>query len=127
MQRIASLIISVYIALFLYANVFFIKTLTVTKGAGELFWNHLAIFIILLIPVYILINSLIVMPSGRGVMGPLRILVLALALAGLLLAVFYHTIPISPVFDLPDALDRFFATDTTFTLWLIVPLIALFI
>ena len=68
MNRLVALIISLYITSFLYANFFFIKQLTVVESADQLFWNHLAIFAILLIPVYLLISPVISASYDKGAM-----------------------------------------------------------
>ena len=130
-QKLSSLIISLYIAMFLFANLSFIKTFSIFKETGQLFWNNLAIFIILLIPIYFLINKYISVPCARSrsqsVMKIIRTVLLFLALLGLILTIFYHIIPLEPIYNLPAQLDQFFAPDTAFTIWLIVPLAVLFI
>ena len=126
-QKISSLIVSIYITALLYANLFFIKQLTLVKGADELFWNHLAIFIIILIPVFFLINKYISAPVSRGAMKPLRAVLLLIALVGLILTVLYHIIPLEPIYNLPAQVDQLFASETAFTVWLIAPLLVLFI
>jgi len=127
-QKISSLIISIYITALLYANVFFLKELAIFQETGQLFWNNLAIFLIILIPVYLLINRYISTPySRRGAMRGFRTLFVAFALVGLVLTIFYHIIPLESIYNLPPQIDQFFASETAFTIWLIVPLIALFI
>ena len=125
MQRLSSLIISIYIAALLYASIPFLETISVFKE--QLFWNNLAIFLILLVPVYYLINKNICVPVSRGAMRPLRAALLILALVGLVLTIFYHIIPLEPVYDLPSYIDKYFAPDTAYTIWLIAPLVILFI
>lgn len=125
MQRISSLIISIYITALLYANISFLKTLSVLKD--ELFWNNLAIFVIILVPVFILINKYISVPSSRGAMTFVRSVLLVIALLGLILTIFYHIIPLEPVYDLPSYIDQYFAPDLFRTIWLLVPLAVLFI
>ena len=131
MQRFSSLIISIYIATLLYANISFIKTLTILEGSEQLFWNNLAIFVILLVPVYFLINKHISVPCARtrsqSVMKVVRTILLFVALLGLVLTVFYHIIPLEPIYNLPAQIDQIFASDTAFTIWLLVPLVVLFV
>jgi glucan phosphoethanolaminetransferase (alkaline phosphatase superfamily) len=127
MNRVASLIISIYIAAFLYANVFFIEQLTITEVSHQLFWNHLAIFLILLVPIYFLTSRFISLPYVRGMLRPLRTIFLSLMLLGLVISVLYHVVPLEPIYDLPVVVDQFFASDFALTIWLIIPLLALFI
>jgi hypothetical protein len=127
MQKVAALIVSIYITAVIYSNAFFIKTLTVVKDSSQLFWNYLAIFLIILVLVYLLVNKTISVNLGRGHMRPIRTLMLTFGLVGLVLSVLYHIVPIEPMFDLPQALDRIFASDVAFTAWLVLPLLALFI
>lgn len=126
-HRIAALIVSVYIAALIYTNAFFIKALTLAKGAEQLFWNNLAIFLILLVPIYLLVNKYVSPPYSRGSMRHARVVLLSVALIGLVLAMLYHIIPLEPIFDLPSYVDKFFSSETALTLWLIIPLLALFI
>ncbi|MFH1472949.1 MAG: hypothetical protein ABIF06_00855 [bacterium] len=127
MQKISSLIISIYIATLLYANVFFIKQLTIVESSGQLFWNHIAIFLILVALTFFLINKYISTPYSRGAMRPIRTVLLLLALIGFIVAILYHIIPLEPIYNLPDIIDKFFISDTAFTIWLLIPLAVLFI
>jgi surface polysaccharide O-acyltransferase-like enzyme len=127
MNRLAALIISIYISALIYANAFFIKTLTITESAPELFWNYLAIFMIILVPVFFLVKSLVDLPHPRNGMRHVRTALLIIALIGLSLAVLYHVIPLESVYDLPASVDKLFASDAAFTVWLILPLLVLFL
>lgn len=127
MNKVAALLISTYITALIYANAFFIKILTVAEGADQLFWNHLAIFLILLVPIFFLVNKYVSAPYSRGSMKHVRGALLTVAFLGLTLAVLYHVIPLEPIYNLPPYVDQLFASDTAFTIWLIVPLLALFI
>jgi hypothetical protein len=127
MSKLASLIISVYIAAFLFANLFFIKQLTLVEDAGQLFWNHLAIFLILLVPVFLLVSKYISRPYTRSGMRTMRTVILAIAFLGLSMSVLYHIIPLEPIYNLPSQVDMIFASDLAFSIWLILPLLVLFI
>ncbi|MEK7186924.1 MAG: hypothetical protein AAB690_01215 [Patescibacteria group bacterium] len=127
MQKLSSLIIAIYITALLYANLFFIKQLTLVKGADQLFWNHLAIFAIILVPVFFLINKYISAPVSRGAMKPLRFVLLFVALLGLVFTILYHIIPLEPIYNLPAQVDQVFASEMAFTIWLIAPLVVLFL
>ena len=125
MQRIASIIISIYIAIIIYTEAFFIKTLTITQSAPELFWNHLGIFMIILVPVFFLVKNVISLPHPRSHVRFLRSALLSLALLGLVLSLLYHVVPVEPVYDLPAFLDKIFSSDLAYTLWLVAPLLVL--
>ena len=127
MQKLAALIISIYVAMLLYSNVFFIKKLELVNDNGQLFWNHLGIFLILLVPIFFIVSRIVVLSHARGVMMPLRAILFSLALLGLVLSIFYHVIPLEVVYDLPSQVDKIFASDQAFTIWLIAPLLTLFI
>ena len=60
-------------------------------------------------------------------MGAIRSLISLVALLGLVVALFYHVLPVEGVYDLPLQLDNIFSSEKMFTVWLIVPLLALFI
>ena len=124
---ITSIIVSVYISAFLYTNAFFVQKLVfVSNDVSKLFWNHLGIFLLFFIPIFYLLRNIISGEYGRRgkfIGGGL----LAVATAGLILAIFYHVIPLNPVYNFSAGIDKLFATDMMFTIWLIIPLLALFI
>lgn len=127
MNRAVGILLSIYIALVIYANAFFIKQLTLVKDSDQLFWNHLAIFAILVFLVSLAIKGLISADFSRGGMRVVRMMLVATATLGLLISIFYHVIPIDEVYDMPALFDKYFSSDTAFTVWLIIPVIALFI
>ena len=51
---------------------------------------------------------------------------LSVAAAGLLVSIFYHVIPLTPVYNFSPAIDKIFSTDTDFAIWLLAPLVLLF-
>ena len=108
--------------MFLYLELPFVKTLTM-KGLTNsgLFLNHLAIFLALFVVVLFLISKHI------GAYGSnLKIIFGSLILLGLFLTLFYHLIPIAPVYKLPTVLDPFFASTIAFEAWLVIPIAFLF-
>lgn len=122
MTRITSAILSIYIAALLYLHVPFVKALTIAgKDAAPLFWNHLAIFAIFFALAFFVLQKHV---SSFG--SHLQIFLGTLALLGLILTVFYHVVPIAPIYKLPAVLSPYFATTTAFTVWLIAPLVILF-
>lgn len=127
MNRLVALIISLYIASFLYANVFFIKQLTVVESVDQLFFNHLAIFAILLVPVYLLISPVISASYDKGVMKMVRLIVLSLCALGLIITILYQNLNLGTLYGLPPQIQAFFTGDLALTIWLILPLLALFI
>ena len=127
MQKLAALIISIYVATLLYSNVFFVKKLVIADSGAAPFWNHLGIFLILLVPTFFIVSRIVVLSYARGVMMPLRAILFSLALLGLVLSIFYHIIPLEVVYDLPSQVDKIFASDKAFTIWLIAPLLTLLI
>lgn len=127
LNSIASLIISIYAAAFIYSNAFFVKQLTVVDGSSQLFWNKLGIFLIILLPIFFLMKKIVSFTYTRGGMRYVRTIVLGLALLGLILSMLYHVIPVQSIYDFPGSVDKVFASDSAFTVWLILPLVALFI
>lgn len=122
MTRISSAIFSIYIAIALFTVVPFVKTLVVAgKDAPALFWNHLAVFVIFFLLAFFVLQRHV---SSFG--GGLQVFLGTLALLGLLLTVFYHVVPIAPIYKLPSVLAPYFATNTAYTAWLIAPLVILF-
>ncbi len=123
---ITAIIVSIYISAFLYMNAFFVQKLVfVGNEANKLFWNHLGIFLLFFVPVFYFLKNIISGDYGRR--GKLiGSGLLAIATAGLVLAIFYQIIPLIPVYNFSAGIDKLFATDTMFTIWLIIPLLVLF-
>ncbi|MDB5194066.1 MAG: hypothetical protein JWN50_80 [Parcubacteria group bacterium] len=118
MTKISSAIFSIYIACLLYVEVPYVKTLTVLgKDSSGLFWNHLAVFLIFFILAFFTLGKHIA-SYGSGA----KTFLAGLLLIGLIITVFYHIVPIAPVYKIPSLLDPYFSTDTAFTAWLIAPL-----
>ncbi len=120
-NRLIAGILSLYLASFFYTQVPFVKVLTLVKGSDQLFWNHIAIFAIFFVPILFILTKYIDSFSTRGVLGYIKGALLFIALIGLIIFIFYHIIPIAPVYTLPAVLDKFFLPDISFTLWLLVP------
>jgi hypothetical protein len=127
LNSIASLIISIYVSAVIYSNAFFVKQLSIGDSASQLFWNHLGIFLIILVPVFLLMKKLVSFSYSRGGMKYIRAGVLLVALVGLILSMLYHVIPVESVYNIPGTVDKVFSSDGAFTVWLILPLLALFI
>jgi len=127
MNKLVALLISLYIALFLYTQVFFVKVLTLTKGNENLFWNHIAILLIFVVFIFFILQKHIEADAGYGAMQFLRVTLVSLALIGLVVSILYHIIPLEPIYNLPPIVDKIFASDLDYTLWLIAPLLILFI
>ncbi len=125
-NQLVSLILAIYVAAFLYVNIFFASNFVfVEKSSSMLFWNKLGIFLLFLIPVNLLINKSLGGYESRGNRF-VKIGLLAIALLGLTLAIFYHVVPITSVHNFSSGIDKLFASSTAYTLWLLIPLIVLF-
>jgi hypothetical protein len=120
-------LLSLYVTAFLYSNAFFVNSLIfVAKDPAKLFWNHLAIFILFFVPVYLILSKIILAENDRGPLGLIKMAILSLVTTGLLITIFYHVVPISTVYNFSSAVDSLFESSRTFTVWLILPLAALF-
>ncbi len=127
MNKLVSAVLSLYIGLFLYSVLPFTKVLTgVTKGSLNLFWNHLGILALFVIPLWFIINRVISDDPGRGLEKFIRLVLLGVGFSGLLISVFYHIIPIAPIYEFPSVMDKFFQPDIAYSVWLIAPLLILF-
>ncbi|MFZ2049204.1 MAG: hypothetical protein WAV25_02840 [Minisyncoccia bacterium] len=127
MNKLVAVLLSLYIAAFLYTQVFFVKVLTLTKGNENLFWNHITILLIFGVFIFFVIQKHIEVDAGFGAMQFFRITLVTLSLIGLILSILYHIVPLEPIYNLPPIVDKIFATDLDYTLWLIAPLLVLFI
>ena len=127
MNKLVAVLFSFYIAILLYTQVFFVKVLTLTKDNGSLFWNHLAILIMFTVFVFFTLHRHVSVEIGKGPIEIVRLVLLSLALIGLVISMFYHLIPLEPLYHLPTVMDKLFASDLDYTLWLLAPLFVLFI
>lgn len=123
---IVSALLSLYLSAFIYSYATFTKTLTAIKGSGGLFWNHAGILLLIFVPINFILGKVISTDFGRGPIRFIRAGILALVFTGFLLSLLYHIIPLEPVYNLSPFIDRLFASDFAFTLWLITPLVVLF-
>ena len=127
MNKLVSAVLSLYIGLFFYTVLPFTKVLTgVTKGSLNLFWNHLGILLLFVIPLWFILNRVIRDDPGRGLEKFIRLTLLGVAFLGLVTSVFYHIIPIASIYEFPSVMDKFFKTDIAYSAWLIAPLLILF-
>ncbi len=126
-NTLVSIILSLYLSVLLYSNSFFVNSLIfVSKDPAKLFWNHLAIFALFFVPIYLILSKIISVEGDRGPLKLLKIGILALVSTGLLIAIFYHVLSIAPIYNFSSAIDNLFASSRAFTIWLILPLITMF-
>lgn len=121
-NRLIAGILSLYLASFFYTQVPFVKVLTLVKGSDQLFWNHIAIFVIFFIPILFILTKYIDSYSRGGILGYIKTALLFIAFIGIIISILYNIIPVAPVYTLPAVLDKFFLPDLSFTLWLLVPI-----
>ena len=121
-NRLIAGILSLYLASFFYTQVPFVKVLTLVKGSDQLFWNHIAIFVIFFIPILFILTKYIDSYSRGGILGYIKTVLLFIAFIGIIISILYNIIPVAPVYTLPAVLDKFFLPDISFTLWLLVPI-----
>ncbi len=127
MNKLVALLLSFYLATFLYTQVFFVKALTLTKGNENLFWNHIAILLIFAVFIFFVLQKHIEFDAGYGVMQFLRTVLVSLSLIGLVVTILYHVIPLEPIYNLPPLVDKIFASELNYSLWLLAPILVLFI
>jgi hypothetical protein len=127
MNKLVTFVLSFYIALVVYSNAFFIKALTVAKGSDQLFWNKLGILAVIFILVFLLIKKYVQVDRGRSGASTLKLILLVLVTIGLFVAFLHNVVSVGAVYSFPTGLDKFFASPTAFTAWLIAPLLVLFI
>ncbi len=121
-NKLVAGLISLYLAILLYTQAFFVKTLTILKGSDQLFWNHIMILVIFFLPIFYVVNKHISVDSDGGLKRYLKLVLLIIAIVGLVISVLYHIVPIAPIYHFPSILNQFFAPEQIFTVWLIAPL-----
>ncbi len=121
-NKLVSALISLYLAILLYTQAFFVKTLTILKGSDQLFWNHIMILIIFFLPIFYVVNKHISVYSDRGFKRYLKIILLVVSIIGLIISILYHIVPIASIYHFPAYLNPVFAPEQIFTIWLIAPL-----
>ena len=126
-NKLVAGLISLYLAMFLYTQAFFVKTLTILKGSDQLFWNHIMILVIFFVPIFFAVNKHTTDSSAEGFKKYLKVFLLVVSIIGLIISILYHIVPINPIYHFPSMMDQFFAPDQIFTIWLIVPVVILLV
>ncbi len=127
MPNFVSLILSLYVTSLVYTHAFFIERLMFLEKVDQQFYNQLGIFLIILLPIYFLLNRLVVSAGGGGARQFVRKTLHFVAALGLFATILYHVVPLESVYDLPAQVDQIFSSETMLTFWLLAPLLVLFI
>ncbi len=128
-DRLFALILSWYAA----ATVFLFfpygeKLMEFSDNDMQLFGMKLAVFLVVMIIFYLLLARTIIVPQamGRG-MQFVESLGLSFLFVGLVFVLFYHVIPIGPVYNFSALLDTAFASQSYMFGWLLAPIAGLWI
>jgi hypothetical protein len=127
MNKLVATLVSIYIAMFLYRELPFIKTIgPAGLSAVGVLVSHLIVFVVIFILLEILVSRHISTSAGAGFGGSLKTLGLSVGILGLVIIVLYHFIPIGTIYNFPSIIDTLFASDIAFLCWLVAPLLLLF-
>ncbi|MES2213278.1 MAG: hypothetical protein V4473_00380 [Patescibacteria group bacterium] len=125
-NRLISLIVSFYPAMFLYGIFPFATKLMILHGGNLILLNKILIFLIFLIPLDIIIARFVSVDSGYGgAEHYLRIGVSALILVALTLIFTYSVISFDSLYNFSSHIDALF-TSTRIFWWYIAPFAILF-
>ncbi|MDQ3089917.1 MAG: hypothetical protein M3Q24_02065 [bacterium] len=124
---LVSIILSLYITIFLYSNTFLTDKLFFTNSGETMFlWNTLAILGIFFVPIYILIRRFVQTEFGRGSLGLLKLLLLSASTALFIMAILYQKLPIDDLYRFSPDISSLLGGEISYTLLLLAPLIILF-
>lgn len=124
---LVTIIVSLYISTFLYSYTFLVKSLVfVSDDPFKLFWNHLAIYVLFFVPVYIILNKIISTEGDRGPVGFVKVGLLSVVLVGFTIAILYHFLSLSSVYNFSSSINDLFASKNSLRVWMILPLLSLF-
>ncbi|MBT3282548.1 hypothetical protein HON59_00875 [bacterium] len=127
-RRIISLMLSLYASV---PVVFFFPYLQSISFFGEtekaILYSQIGLFILVIILINVLLTGIVSFELyHRGLRKLIENGFLALASGGLLVAISYHIINISDLYDFAGIVDTLFASTTLFFWWLVAPLIVIF-
>lgn len=127
-RRIISLMLSLYASI---PIVFFFPYIQKIVFFGEtdkaVLYSQIGLFILLVILINIVLGKIVSFELyHRGLRKLIENGFLALVSGGLLIAISYHIIKISELYDFAGLIDKLFASTTLFFWWLVAPLIVIF-
>lgn len=124
-DKIISLILSFYLASFIYENFYFINKLIIYKSTPTfLFFNHLTIFLIFFFIICLFLNKIILIDhSYSKIKKIIHSILLGGSFTGLVLLGSYHIISIEKIYNFSPTIDKVFYGANEFTIWLIVPFV----
>lgn len=101
---------------------------TMNVGSVSMFTMHVALFILVMIPVYIsMIRIVNEFRLHHNLKGILESVVLSLGIVLLTIGVCFHILPDKDVFNLDKPFESFFQTNIGYITCMIVPMISVFI
>jgi len=127
-RRIISLMLSLYASI---PIVFFFPYIQKIAFFGEtdkaVLYSQIGLFILLVVLINIVLNKIVSFELyHRGLRKLIENGFLALASGGLLIAISYHIINISELYDFAGPIDAIFASTVLLFWWLVAPLVVIF-
>lgn len=126
-NSIISLILAFYPTQLLYEHFPFMNSLLVLKGDWLLLLNKVLIFLVFLIPLYILINRYVFHDSGYGGTHYARMIGYAAAMVIIVLIFSYSIISLDAIHNFSPSIDVLFTGTDRIFWWQLAPLAILFI
>lgn len=125
--RMISLMLSFYIVIPIISSFPYLKSFSFFgESTNAATYSQIAVFLLIVVFLNVILSRFVCeeFPS-RGLRRLIEAGVLSISSGGLLLALSYHIIPITALYDFAAPIDAIFASTTMFFWWLIIPLAAL--
>lgn len=125
--RMISLVLSFYIVIPIISFFPYLQNLSILgESANATLYSQIGVFLLIVIFLNIILSRFICeeFPS-RGMRRFFEAGLLSISSGGLLLAISYHIIPITALYDFAAPVDSLFASAAMFFWWLIIPLAVL--
>ncbi|KKR45459.1 MAG: hypothetical protein A3G47_00605 [Candidatus Zambryskibacteria bacterium RIFCSPLOWO2_12_FULL_39_45] len=125
-KMMISLILAFYPATLLYKTFPFIQKLLVVSGDKFLIINKIVIFLVFLVPLFIIISRYISSESSyTGSSHIIRTVGLAIVGVILILLFSYSTVSLDPIYNFSSSIDILFSTTDRVFWWNLAPLLVL--
>ena len=125
-KMMISLILAFYPATLLYKTFPFIQKLLVVSGDKFLIINKIVIFLVFLVPLFIIISRYISSESSyTGSSHIIRTVGLAIVGVILILLFSYSTVSLDPIYNFSSSIDILFSTTDRVFWWHLAPLLVL--
>lgn len=126
-SKLVSFLVSLYVSGFLFEKFYYLGQFIKTDTLTGAFMARVAVFLVILFAVNLLFSRVLRLSSEGSEKKWWQALLISFLSAGLLFSYLFHLFPAKEVFTFSPVVRNFFASDSAFFWWLVLPLVALFL